>query len=325
MDVSVVIVEQIEENGSMRTFKMRSEPGNDLIIAFAGEYDEERSGPFHFLDGRHEKTFSAAFAECKMRKVSRVRLQSDNGRFRFQTSWLGIPTERRRLSYYALSLPEFAIPNTVTFTDPRSPREYRKSVVRDDQRNRFVLYLECRSSHGLFDFLLNVDFEINPNAFARASFRDETTSEYGFHDAYECLLDPTQQVVVQQFFGEGNRGDIHMSNDRYEVGQAGAVGPGSHAENVVFSQIWNKSEKQIDVKELASELAFLREGLAKLASEPDHFVALGEVAAAEKSAGNGDGAGALQHLKKVGGWVWSTAATIGIGVATAAAKCALGL
>lgn len=120
-------------------------------------------------------------------------------------------------------------------------------------------------------------------------------------------------------------GGVYMSNDRYEIGQAGAVGPGAHAENMVFNQIWNKSAQQIDLQQLALELTSLREALSKEASKQDHYIALGSVAAAEKAAQNGDGPKALEHLKTAGAWVWDVGTKIGIGVATAAAKSALGL
>jgi len=69
----------------------------------------------------------------------------------------------------------------------------------------------------------------------------------------------------------------------------------------------------------------LRNSLRKEASERDHYVALGEVASAEKAAKEGNGSKALEHLKEAGSWVWEVATKIGIGVATAAAKTALGL
>ncbi len=121
-----------------------------------------------------------------------------------------------------------------------------------------------------------------------------------------------------------NQGGIHMG-DRYEVGQAGAVGPGSHSEHNTFNQIWNKSSGDLDLKQLANELTELRKGLAARATSPEEFVAVGQVAAAEKAAGAGDGPSALEHLKSAGTWVWDFATKIGVGVATAAAKSALGL
>jgi hypothetical protein len=122
-----------------------------------------------------------------------------------------------------------------------------------------------------------------------------------------------------------NRGTIAMSRDHYEVGQAGAVGPNAHAHDMTLNQVWDKSSKDIDLARLGNELVALRDVLSKQATDADHFVALGTVAAAEKCAKIGDGPGALQHLKKAGAWVWDTAVKVGIGVATAAAKTALGI
>jgi hypothetical protein len=94
---------------------------------------------------------------------------------------------------------------------------------------------------------------------------------------------------------------------------------------MTFSQIWNKSGSTIDVQQLAKELTALRTALNARASTPDHFVSLGEVAASEKAALSGDGPAALRHLKNAGEWAWDVATKIGIGVATAAAKSALGI
>lgn len=91
-----------------------------------------------------------------------------------------------------------------------------------------------------------------------------------------------------------------------------------------FNQIWNESGGKIDVAQLARELKGLRTSLSKEASEPEQYVALGEVAAAEKAAGEGNGPKALEHLKKAGSWIWDVATKVGIGVATAAAKTTLG-
>jgi hypothetical protein len=233
MDVAVVIVEQLDENGALRTFRMQADYGSPLIVAFADEYDEARNGPFHFLDDRHEQAFQRSFAECKARKVAASRFKQAGGSFYFQTSFAGIPTERGRLSYYALCLPEFAIPNRVKFTDPRSGREYKKNIVRDDHRRRYVLYLECRSSHGSFDFALDVEFRVSQETFYSSNFQDDTTTPYGAHlDAYEYLLPSNEQVVVQQFFSQ----ELKMG-DQYNVnGQVGAVGPNAKAENNTFNQ-----------------------------------------------------------------------------------------
>lgn len=122
-----------------------------------------------------------------------------------------------------------------------------------------------------------------------------------------------------------NKGDFYMSNDNYEIGQAGAVGPGSHAHDMTFNQVWDKSSKNIDLSELSKELTKLRGELSSKATKPEHYVALGEVAAAEKAANEGDGATTMKHLKKAGEWVWDVATKAGVGIAIAAAKTALGI
>ena len=116
-----------------------------------------------------------------------------------------------------------------------------------------------------------------------------------------------------------------IMGDQYNTGQAGAVGPGAHAHNITFQQVWNQSASNIDLKKLSHELAQLRPALRDAASEPEHDIAIGEVAAAEKAAQEGNGPKALGHLKKAGKWTFDIATKIGTGVATAALKVALGL
>jgi len=320
MDVAVVIVEQIDANGALRTFRMQAGAGERLTVAFADEYDDERSGPFHFLNDRHERQFQKAFAECKVRKVSEARFSSSNGNFRFLTSWAGIPTERQRLSYYALCLPEHALPVRVTFTDPRSGREYKKAVVRDGLRRRFVLYLECRSSHGSFDFTLDVEFRANEGDFQSFTFRDEMTSPYGAHlEAYEYVLPPHEKVVVQQFFST----EISMG-DQYNVsGQIGVVGPNAKADNNTFNQAWQQAAASIDMQALASELASLRSSMRKEATDVEHDQAIACIGAAENAAKKQDGASAIGHLKAAGKWAFDVATKIGTTVAAKAIESAM--
>jgi hypothetical protein len=105
--------------------------------------------------------------------------------------------------------------------------------------------------------------------------------------------------------------------------QIGAVG--DHAVATQFEQVWTANSMQIDLPVLASELAELRSRLAAQAHEPSHFIAISELAMAEQAAIAGNGAVALEKLKKAGQWTWDTATKIGIGVATAAARQALGI
>jgi hypothetical protein len=79
--------------------------------------------------------FGKAFADCRVRKLSDTRFKRRDERYLFETSWQGIPTRRGSLTYYALSLPEFAIPKLVEVGDPHFVgKQYRKTIYRDDQR-----------------------------------------------------------------------------------------------------------------------------------------------------------------------------------------------
>ncbi len=115
------------------------------------------------------------------------------------------------------------------------------------------------------------------------------------------------QALVQQ--------EVVMG-DRYEVGQAGSVGPNSIAVGQHFKQVWNKASADIDLTQLAQELRAVRMRARALASgAPEEDVALAEVANAEVAAQQGDGPRALGHLAKAGAWIADVARQIGVPVA----------
>jgi hypothetical protein len=121
-------------------------------------------------------------------------------------------------------------------------------------------------------------------------------------------------IVINTNFGEVVMGD------KYDItgSQVGAVGPGAHVERMTFVQ-----QQPLDIEALAEELGRLRVALREHGSEPEHDLALGEVAAAEKAAKEGDSDGALRHLKQAGQWALGVATEIGVPVATAALKSVL--
>ena len=113
--------------------------------------------------------------------------------------------------------------------------------------------------------------------------------------------------------------------DKYEVGQAAAVGPHAHAHDITFNQIWNQNKDKLPLANLSRELVALRNELNKTATTAEHFSEIGAVATAEIEAQKGDGPSALSALKKAGKWTLDVAEKIGVGVATAAIKTACGL
>jgi hypothetical protein len=144
-----------------------------------------------------------------------------------------------------------------------------------------------------------------------------------FHNDFH-ELDLDKQLAIQDSITLINLGEIQMG-DKYIVGQAGAVGPGAHANGITFNQIWNQIEGTIDLPGLVAELAVLRRSMKDEATEPEQDIAIGAVAAAEQAAKSGNGPKALEFLKSAGKWSLDVAQKIGIGLATAAIKSALGV
>jgi len=52
------------------------------------------------------------------------------------------------------------------------------------------------------------------------------------------------------------QGDLQMSGDTFNVGQAGAVGPNAQAHDMIFNQIGSQIEKSMNLSQLADELFF---------------------------------------------------------------------
>jgi hypothetical protein len=120
------------------------------------------------------------------------------------------------------------------------------------------------------------------------------------------------------------RGDARMG-DEYNVGQAGAVGPHSHAHDMTFNQVGGNIERSMDLSALAGELATLREAMSREAKEIGHYIAIGEVAKAEEAANAKDSSRMAQSLKAAGKWTLDVATKIGTSLATEALKESMGM
>lgn len=119
-------------------------------------------------------------------------------------------------------------------------------------------------------------------------------------------------------------GSEHVGDNYHNTGQAGAIGRASHAEKMIFQQAVLPAQ-QIDLGALARELIELRKAMRDQASDPDHDIAIGKIAAAQQAAESGDSSGAIEHLKAAGKWALDVSTKIGGDVAAAALKVALGL
>jgi hypothetical protein len=118
---------------------------------------------------------------------------------------------------------------------------------------------------------------------------------------------------------------IIVMGDNYQVGQAGAVGPGAIAKENVFNQNQPQVENQIDVKTLSIELERLREAMQNAPSLPEHNEAIKTVELAEAECKKGNTAKALSFLKGAGKWTFDLATKIGVNTVSAYLKHELGL
>jgi hypothetical protein len=115
--------------------------------------------------------------------------------------------------------------------------------------------------------------------------------------------------------------------DKITVGQAQVViGSNSSAGDInTHGHIAGGSIGDIDLSRLADELSSLRRALREEATLPEHDIALGAVAAAERCSREGDASGAMAHLKSAGRWCLDIASKIGVRVAAEAINSSLGI
>lgn len=123
-----------------------------------------------------------------------------------------------------------------------------------------------------------------------------------------------QLIIKEQIMG-----------DKYIVGQAGTVGPQAKAHHINLNQVWENTQQNLDLSQLAEELSNLRLQLDREETELDDHDTVGVLARAEAAAKAGDGPKALQHLARAGNWALKIAEKIGAEVATKAIKLSLGL
>lgn len=129
------------------------------------------------------------------------------------------------------------------------------------------------------------------------------------------------QVIQTQHNTDNSRVRV---GDTYEGGQVGAMGRNAHAHDMTLNQTWNQLQGSVDLSQLANELSRLRHEMKKESVEPEHDIAVSEIAQAEQSAKSGDGSRTLEHLKSAGKWALDIATKIGSNLAVEAIKKSMG-
>ena len=205
MNVKGIIVQQIDWDGTSKSLTMQ--PDNrlgDLWVAFPTDYEEPRTGPFYFQNPNYEKRFNSNIAECKARKLATDNFYEMNGAFHFRTVWENILTEQEALTYYALYLPEYAVPLRVNLFDPINiNNKFKRTVIKDNQNPRYIIYLKCSSQIGSFNFNLECSFKKDKNGFDESSYTDEyQTTLYSNPEEWQYLMNQHDKENVQKFFAD---------------------------------------------------------------------------------------------------------------------------
>ena len=205
MDTHALIIDQLEWDGILKSFTLEANPDlGKMWVAYPNEYDDERKGAFHFLDDNYENLFEQKLGKCRNAKLSKANFHQEGDTFNFQTTWNNIPTKSGHLTFYSLYLPEFAVPDEIHLWDTfQKDKEFKKIIYRDNPKNRYIVFLECRSSVGIFNFRLTAKFHKNEKNFQQSSYTDEKTIDFNEgepHVAWEYLLAEKEAEKVHNFF-----------------------------------------------------------------------------------------------------------------------------
>jgi len=133
---------------------------------------------------------------------------------------------------------------------------------------------------------------------------------------------PVQHVTINaKEVQVGSRG-----GDMYSADRGGIAGKTVKIDQL--TQTWNEWSDAADAPNLAAltaELTTLRSELKRLGTTPEQDADVGVVAQAEVAAKAGDGAKMLESLASTGKWVLGVAEQIGVHIAAAAIRKAMGL
>lgn len=321
MNLKRVVIEQLDWNATSKSLTLEPDYNSQLWVAFPTDYDEPRNSPFYFQHPKYERQFNEGFAECQARRITKNNFFEIDGIYTFKTTWQNIPTVWNNISYYALYLPENAVPIEIHLLDPYSPgREYKRTVFRDQQQPRYIVYLQCASKYGVFSFNIICKFHRDDNGFTESSYTDSFQQDfYSQPEEWKNFLNSKELNKVEQYFITNNMGD------QYNINQAGAVGLNASANNNVFNQINYSLPANTDYELLAEQLVTLKQTLIERATSPEHFTAIADVAIAEEATKTKDGNKIVKSLLSAGKWVLDAAKDIGTDIVAEIIKKQLGI
>ncbi len=166
------------------------------------------------------------------------------------------------------------------------------------------------------------DFDEQENHFPNARFSlskvmNLTITERDFENLNVTAFNVNKILIDQRKVNQ-------MTNYNISGGNVGAVGDGARAENVTQND--NRATFVMPpLGDLAKELARLRTEALKRATSPEQSASVGDLAAAEVAAKNGDQKTVLERLKSAGSWALSVARDIGTQVVVKVIENQIGL
>jgi hypothetical protein len=322
VNVTVIVVERLGWDAQLATLTYSPPKGVTTWVARLDAYDSDRSGPFHFLDPRLERSFRRDMRKAERRARRPIRYEPlSDGRFRFTTEWRAVPTKLTGMSCYALCLPAGAAVDRLAFTDPSTGKEYRYNATYDRQQDCIASYLECRSENGSFDFDVTVEF--HRDAAACRNFPPITgASPWSDLRELERLAEPrSKPKVVQQFFAgstsiEASQGSVVITGGTVQspvVGDAsgtiGAIGDG--ATGSVTADLTDVLAHERD--KMMRELQVLKERVAGL-EDAGMYRAVAETIDAANA---GDDRGVAAGLRRLGRAGLDVAREVGVSLVVA--------
>ena len=204
MNVKSIVVEQIDWEGTSKSITIEPNYNNQLWIAFPTDYEEARNSPFYFQRKVDENEFNDGFAQSQARKISKENFFKLNNQYIYKTIWIDIPTDRKMVSYYALYLPEYAIPIKINLYDPyNKDTQYKRTIFKDNEKPRYLIYLQCASMFGKFSFKGEFIFKKDESGFEQSSYKDGFQQDfYAQPEEWQYLLNEQSRGDAQLFFAD---------------------------------------------------------------------------------------------------------------------------
>jgi hypothetical protein len=189
--------------------------------------------------------------------------------------------------------------------DPCVPREYQASILLDLDPE--VLRLE-----------LDAQFRIFQEDFLELDDKEEVARYGHLLMRLDGHYGPTTGSLAREVINV--TGDINY----VAGGQVGAVGRENEVHDNSFLQ-FQSALNDVDLSQLATELAGLRQAAKVAAVTADEDAAVGALAEAETAAKSGDKNALLGHLRRAGTWALAFAEKVGSALVTSVLKAALQL